>query len=138
MRREIGDPVELEGIAGQIGCRCSPLAFRRILANLIDNALRYGTRARITVTAEAGAAVLKVADDGAGIPSELVERLTGPFERLEESRGRHSGGAGLGLAIVKGLAESHGGSLSLANGAEGGLHAIVRLPSQPARPAVNA
>ena len=59
----------------------------------------------------------------------LAQRLTGPFERLDASRGRHSGGAGLGLAIVKGLAESHGGNLSLFNGSNGGLNAIVRLPT---------
>ena len=129
LRRETGDPVELDSVPAAILCRCAPLAFRRILANLIDNALRYGTWARISVSAETGLAVITVADNGPGIPPDLAQRLTGPFERLDASRGRHSGGAGLGLAIVKGLAESHGGNLSLFNGSNGGLNAIVRLPT---------
>lgn len=127
-RRETGDEVAVAAGDQPLLCRCAPLAFRRILANLIDNAIRYGTRARVVLRADGDTVVMRVLDDGPGIDSDLVERLTAPFERLEPSRGRHSGGAGLGLSIVKALAESHGGCLILENRSPHGLRATVRLP----------
>ena len=72
---------------------------------------------------------IAVEDDGPGVPAAALERLTGPFERLEPSRGRQTGGAGLGLAIVKALAASQGGSLSIENRPQAGLLAVIRLPA---------
>ncbi|WEX07975.1 ATP-binding protein [Chelativorans sp. AA-79] len=126
IRREAGDPVILEATEGPLYCRCAPLAFRRILSNLIDNAIRYGRRARLRVQLTEDV-VLTVDDDGPGIPGDKIEAMTEPFERLEPSRGRRTGGAGLGLSIVKALVESHGGSLVLANRSDGGLRAQVHL-----------
>lgn len=128
IRREAGDDVAAATDDAPLYCRCPPLEFRRILANLIDNAVRYGARARLVLRAEDGFGVLTVNDDGPGVPVALMARLTEPFERLEPSRGRHSGGSGLGLSIVKALAESQGGRLELDNDATGGLRATVRLP----------
>lgn len=128
-RCETGDDVQLAAGSGSLPVKCSPLTFRRILANLVDNAIRYGTRARVSLENRGATIELVVTDEGPGIPEELIARLTEPFERLEESRGRHSGGAGLGLSIVKALAESQGGSLALENGATGGLRATIRLPA---------
>lgn len=129
MRSEAGDVVTVS--AGEIAlpCRCGPLAFRRILGNLIDNAIRYGERARVTLEIEDGHVAIIVIDEGPGIPDALIASLTEPFTRLESSRGRHSGGAGLGLSIVKALAEAHGGALRLANRPTGGLEATVLLPA---------
>ncbi|WP_338721915.1 ATP-binding protein [Devosia sp. XK-2] len=128
LRREVGEPVALLAGHGPLLCRCPPLAFRRMLGNLIDNAIRYGKSARVEL-GEADGVLLTVDDDGPGIPFALAERLAQPFERLEPSRGRRTGGAGLGLAIVKALAESNGGSLMLENRAGGGLRASLRLPN---------
>lgn len=133
-RRETGDDVGIAAGERPLPCNCAPLTFRRILANLIDNAIRYGTRARVTLHDEAGRIEVIVTDNGPGVPEALIARLTAPFERLDESRGRHSGGAGLGLSIVKALAESHGGSLALENRTTGGLRATVRLPAGAASP----
>jgi signal transduction histidine kinase len=135
MRRDAGDEVAISAGEKPIACNCGPLAFRRILANLIDNAIRYGARARVTLLDEGKTVAIIVLDEGPGIPEALIARLTEPFTRLESSRGRHSGGAGLGLSIVKALAETHGGSLHLENRTTGGLRAKVTLPivAAPAR-----
>ena len=128
-RRELGQPVEdATAATGALAVRAAPLAVRRILDNLADNAVRYGGAARVRAWAEDGAVLVAVEDDGPGAPPEALDRLTAPFERLEPSRGRGEGGAGLGLAIVRALAERHGGTLTLANRPEGGLSAVVRLP----------
>ncbi len=129
MRRETGDRVDIEVRGEGLLARCSALAVRRILGNLVDNAVRYGERARISVWRDEEAISLMVGDDGPGVPGEWLDRIADPFERLEQSRSRNSGGAGLGLAIVKGLAESYGGSLVLRNGKDGGLIALVSLPA---------
>lgn len=131
-RRDIGDAVEVEVPAGPARCRCAPLALRRILANLIDNAIRYGARAHVSLAIEREWVRIAVTDEGPGVSKEFLDRLTEPFERLETSRGRHSGGAGLGLAIVKGLAQSHGGGLTFETASNGALRAIVRLPAAAA------
>lgn len=105
---------------------------RRALRNLIDNALRYGRRARVTVAREDGFAVVVVEDDGPGIPDDEIARMLEPFTRLEASRSSATGGAGLGLTLASAIAEQHGGSLHLANRWEGGriagLCATLRLP----------
>jgi len=72
--------------------------------------------------------VIRVRDQGPGIPQEELERVFEPFYRLESSRNRDSGGTGLGLTIARDIAQAHGGSLRLANPAGGGLEAILRLP----------
>lgn len=127
VRREMGDAVVLAAGEGA-SARVAALAFRRMASNLIDNAVRYGGSAQIGLRTEGGRAVLSVCDEGPGVPGEQLSRLGAPFERLETSRNRATGGAGLGLAIVRGLAEAQGGSLFLFNRAEGGLCAEVRLP----------
>ena len=72
-----------------------------------------------------------VEDDGPGIPDALIEAAFEPFRRLETSRNRGTGGSGLGLAIARRGVAAHGGSLVLANRAEGGLRATVSLPRGP-------
>lgn len=130
MRREAGDDVGFAAGSDPIYCRCSPLALRRILANLIDNAVRYGTQARVVVRRENGTVVITVTDKGPGVPANLIPRLTAPFERVDSSRGRHSGGVGLGLSIVKALAASHDGTVDIENRTTGGLRVVVRLPGE--------
>ena len=106
------------------------LSMRRVVLNLIDNALRYGEKeVSVAVRAEAGAAVLEVADRGLGIPASEAERLKQPFTRLEVARS-DKGGAGLGLAIVERVVRAHRGSFELLAREGGGLVARVRLPFQ--------
>jgi two-component system osmolarity sensor histidine kinase EnvZ len=104
------------------------MSMRRVVLNLIDNALRYGEgEVRVTVRAEDGAAVLEVADRGPGIPATEAERLKQPFTRLEVARS-DKGGAGLGLAIVERVVRAHRGSFELLAREGGGLLARIRLP----------
>jgi two-component system, OmpR family, osmolarity sensor histidine kinase EnvZ len=104
------------------------LSMRRVVMNLVDNALRYGEKeVSISVRAEDGAAVLEVADRGPGIPASEAERLKQPFTRLEIARS-DKGGAGLGLAIVERVVRAHRGSFELLARDGGGLIARIRLP----------
>ena len=109
-------------------------AVQRVVANLVDNAVRY---AATTVTVDVrdgaeGGAVVSVADDGPGIPAEQREHVFERFTRLDHARSRDAGGAGLGLAIVRELVRSQGGEVSLEDNAPG-LRAVVRLPETPTR-----
>jgi signal transduction histidine kinase len=105
-----------------------PIALKRLLANLVDNALKYGHVARGRVFSEGETAVIEIDDDGPGIPPGELDRVFEPFFRGEPSRNRETGGIGLGLAVVRSLARAHGGDVILANRPEGGLRASVRLP----------
>jgi len=107
--------------------RFAPLAMRRAIGNLVDNALHYAGGAIEVATARKGALVLvEVRDRGPGVPSSELERLKRPFTRLNEARSG-SGGAGLGLAIVERIARAHGGRLELAAREGGGLVARLTL-----------
>ncbi len=99
-------------------------ALRRAFANLIDNAVRYGRSAAVTLTTDAGT-VIEIADHGPGIPEADRERALQPFQRLEPSRNRDTGGTGLGLAIALAVVKRHGGELTLLDAPGGGL--IVRV-----------
>lgn len=105
-----------------------PVALRRLTANLVGNALKYGLRARGRVFIEGAEAVIEIEDDGPGIPVEEIERVFEPFYRGEPSRSRETGGAGLGLAVVRSIARAHGGDVALTTRSGGGLTARVTLP----------
>jgi signal transduction histidine kinase len=93
----------------------------------VDNAVKFGTRATIAV--EDGAAlVIRVRDEGPGIPFDELERVFEPFYRLESSRNRDTGGTGLGLSIARDVAQAHGGSLVAQNLPGRGLEALLVLP----------
>ncbi|MCL4674117.1 MAG: HAMP domain-containing protein [Sphingomonadaceae bacterium] len=102
---------------------------RRALRNLVGNAVRYGRTARVEVLDQRGQAVLRVDDEGPGIPPERIPEMLEPFARGEGSRNRQTGGTGLGLAIARAIAEQHGGTLVLVNRPEGGLRVEIRLPA---------
>ena len=101
---------------------------RRALRNLIENALRYGETASITLERHGEWAVLAVEDEGPGIPPDQVAAMLEPFRRGEASRNRGTGGAGLGLTITRAIMREHGGELILSNRPERGLRAEMRLP----------
>jgi signal transduction histidine kinase len=123
---EVGSMVSLEGKALD-AVQGKPRALKRCLRNIIDNALKFGQRAVITVE-DGDTLVIRVADEGPGIPEEMLERVFEPFYRLESSRNRDTGGTGLGLSIARDVVQTHGGSVTLRNRPEGGLMAELRLP----------
>jgi signal transduction histidine kinase len=105
------------------------VALRRIVANLADNALKYGEAAHLALVADGNWFVLTVDDEGPGIPAAQRELLLEPFTRLEASRSRGTGGAGLGLGIVRSLVEAMGGSVAIGDAPGGGARITVRLPA---------
>jgi signal transduction histidine kinase len=106
------------------------LALKRAFGNLIENAVKYGKIASVTVEALPDAVQVTIRDNGPGIPPEDIERAFAPFVRLEPSRNPETGGFGLGLTIAQAIIEGHGGRLSLANHSDGGLIVSVRLEHQ--------
>jgi len=105
-----------------------PIALKRALRNLVENAVRYGANAEVSVHQNKDHNIeIRVADSGPGIPTEDMERVFEPFTRLESSRNRETGGAGLGLAIARSIVRSHGGELTLRNLTAGGLEAKISL-----------
>ena len=116
---ETGEKVILEG---------DPMALRRLFANLLDNAVKFGGGARARVFRRDTNAIVEIDDDGPGIPTQDGERVFEPFYRREPSRNRQTAGAGLGLAIVRSIARGHGGDVALVNRLGGGLTARVQLP----------
>jgi signal transduction histidine kinase len=124
---EMGSLVSIEGGAAR-PFTCKPQALRRCLTNLIANAVKFGTRAAVIVADDAAALVIRVQDEGPGIPADELERVFEPFYRLESSRNRDTGGTGLGLSIARDVAQGHGGSLILRNLPSRGLEAVLTLP----------
>ncbi|RKS74354.1 signal transduction histidine kinase [Actinomadura pelletieri DSM 43383] len=107
-----------------------PGRLARIVGNLLDNAERHaGSAVRLSLGAEAGAAVLRVADDGPGVPPADRERIFERFVRLDDARSRDEGGAGLGLPLARELARAHGGDLTVGEAPEGGALFELRLPA---------
>lgn len=106
-----------------------PLALKRCLGNLIENAIRYGQRAEIEVHDDTTELTLIISDHGPGIPEDALTRVFEPFYRLEPSRNLQTGGSGLGLSIARNIARGHGGELRLENRTDGhGLRALLTLP----------
>ncbi|MDG0855266.1 ATP-binding protein [Roseateles puraquae] len=120
---ETGAAVSFEGPPAVV--HADPVALRRVLDNLVGNALRYAGNARVRVDLAAGVTRLIVDDDGPGIPDAELERVRQPFRRLESSRNRDTGGTGLGLYIAQQLVRRQGAVLVLGNRPEGGLRAEV-------------
>lgn len=125
--RDGGAAVTLAGSCGA-PVQTRPKALRRILTNLIDNALKYGGAADIVLArSDAGQCTVRILDPGPGIPEAMLEAVFEPFFRLEGSRSRDTGGTGLGLAIARQLAGTMGATLTLHARPEGGLEARLTL-----------
>lgn len=119
-----GDRVEEGAIAPRIIAPARFHALGRALRNLIENAVRYGGNARISLESDAGFAVITIDDDGPGIDPEKLETVTRPFVRLSDD----PRGTGLGLSIASTIIHDHGGALTLENRPQGGVRQNVRLP----------
>lgn len=107
---------------------CRHHALRRALRNIAENAVRYGERARMHMQDMGEQVMIRIEDDGPGIPAERMEDMFSPFVRLEESRNQETGGIGLGLSIARTIIRSHGGEITLKNRPENGLEVSIELP----------
>jgi signal transduction histidine kinase len=125
---DMGEPVEL-GATPRMVLSLRATWLRRALRNLVGNALRYGKVAHVSLQREGREAVIRIEDEGPGIPEGEIASMLEPFTRGEASRNRHTGGAGIGLTLARAIADQHGGRLVLANRVGGhGLVAELRLP----------
>lgn len=127
---DTGRAVQFSGPA-HLALPARPVALRRAIGSLLDNALRYGEQAEVALTESNGEAVVEILDHGPGIPAEMREKVFAPFFRLEGSRSRETGGTGLGLASARAVIHRHGGQISLHDGADphaGGLLVRINLP----------
>ena len=123
-----GAAVEAQ-VSPELTVELRPNAFKRALANLIDNAAAHGDHVRVTAAARiTGGVEIVVEDDGPGIPEDRYEEAFKPFNRLDESRNQNEKGVGLGLAIARDMARGLGGDLVLERSVMGGLRAVMRLP----------
>jgi signal transduction histidine kinase len=114
-------PVHLEA-------RVRPLALKRAVANLVDNALKYGSEAVVTLANGGNTLDITVEDNGPGLPEDMLRAVLEPFVRLDVARPRDTIGFGLGLAIVARVVERENGEFALRNRSEGGLAAHISLP----------
>jgi signal transduction histidine kinase len=115
---EHSDPVPVE---------IDVLGVRRVLDNLLENAIKYGDRARIRLRTESGSAIAEIYDEGPGLPDDEIERAFEPFYRSEAARASEKSGSGLGLAVCRSIARAHGGDVRLLQSGEGFL-AEMRMP----------
>jgi two-component system OmpR family sensor kinase len=127
---ELGDSgadVRFEG-PERLTVEANMAAVRRILANLLDNALKFAGHARLRLEVSGDAALVIVEDDGPGVPADMSEAIFEPFRRLEPSRNLATGGVGLGLAIARNLARGHGGDIVMDRPAPAGARFVFSLP----------
>ena len=122
---DLGQPVSVRGEPAPAPVQSAGL--RRVVSNLVNNALRYGKRADVSVLSSGDAVHIVIEDQGPGIPAAQLDAVMKPFYRLDASRSRLTGGSGLGLYIARDLVARQGGVLTLANRAEGGLRATIEL-----------
>jgi signal transduction histidine kinase len=126
--KDAGAEVELAETPRWVLVDCRPIALRRALGNLIENAVKYGRSARVSLLPEPDRLLIQIDDDGPGIPEDRQEDVFQPFLRLEDSRNRETGGTGLGLAVARTIVRAHGGDIHLSNRKGGGLRVTVSLP----------
>ncbi|EOD54360.1 ATP-binding protein [Aeromonas molluscorum] len=124
---DMGQPVHFEA-EGKLVYACRANAMRRVLQNLVGNALKYAGEVEVRLEPSPQELIIRVLDQGPGIAQDQLDEVFKPFVRLDEARNTESGSVGLGLSIARTLVHQHGGELTLHNRAEGGLEARIRLP----------
>jgi two-component system, OmpR family, osmolarity sensor histidine kinase EnvZ len=103
-------------------------AFKRAVANLVNNAARFAEHVNVSAARQNGALTVEVEDDGPGIPEAEHEHVFRPFYRIDHARNQDSGSTGLGLAIARDIARIHGGDIALSRSPLGGLKAVLKVP----------
>lgn len=126
--QDAGQQISLAAPASLAPVTTRPRALRRIVGNLVDNAVKFAGAAEVVVAPGDGLLLITVLDRGPGIPAHQLQAALLPFVRLEASRNRDSGGTGLGLAIAQRLAQALGATLELKARDGGGLEARLSLP----------
>jgi len=127
---DVGADVRFAG-AERLVLAVRPHLLLRLLRNLIENAVKYGERARVALVVADTTVTITIDDDGPGLPPAAIDRLLQPFERLDSSRSRSTGGTGLGLSIARAIADLHEAALSFTTPPEGGLRVSLTLPMPP-------
>ena len=122
----VGKDVTLEN-SERAPVEVDALGMRRLLSNLVENAVKYGDKAKVRLFTEQQEAVTEIRDEGPGLPEEELERVFQPFYRAPAARASNKHGTGLGLAVCRSIARAHGGDVRLTRG-DHGLVAQVRLP----------
>ena len=122
-----GEPVTFDGPRG-VTISCRPTALRRAISNLVDNAIKYGKIALVTLSPGPEHVTVTVEDEGPGIPWNEREKVFEPFYRADRSRNPNTGGVGLGLCVTRSIVWEHGGDIALANRKGGGLSVRLKLP----------
>ena len=125
---DTGEPVTFSGPRG-VTISCRPAALRRAVSNLVDNAVKYGGSAAVSLIPETERVVITVEDQGPGVPPSEREKVFEPFYRIEGSRNPNTGGVGLGLSVTRSIMWEHGGDISLATRKGGGLSVRLELPA---------
>jgi signal transduction histidine kinase len=124
---DAGEPVTYSGPRG-ITISCRPIAIRRAVSNLVDNAVKYGKSASVSLIPDSERVVITVDDEGPGIPRSEREKVFEPFYRIGSARNPETGGVGLGLSVTRSIVWEHGGEIILGNRKGGGLSVRVELP----------
>lgn len=124
---EMGAEATFDG--GQLVIEGDPIGLRRVVTNLVENAVKFGQKARVSLLRDGDSVLISVEDDGPGLADGEIERVFEPFYRVDPSRAPATGGFGLGLSVARSIARAHGGDVTLANREAGGLVATVRLPA---------
>lgn len=126
--KDLGWDVAFTEVESDALIRGRPVELARALKNLLENAIRYGKRARVSFAVENGLCRIEIEDDGPGIPKELQDQVFEPLFRIEQSRSLTTGGHGLGLHIARKITRGHGGDIKLRNRQPYGLTAMLELP----------
>jgi len=121
-------PIEVEIKEAPLVVPVRRHAFKRAVANLVNNAARFAEHINVSAAKQNGALTVSVEDDGPGIPEGEREEVFRPFYRLDHARSQDSGSTGLGLAIARDIARIHGGDIALSRSALGGLKAVLKVP----------
>ena len=127
---DAGEKVAFSG-PRDVTISCRPMAMRRAISNLVDNAIKYGGKADVTLAAETGRVVITVEDEGPGILRNEREKVFEPFYRIDSARDPTTGGVGLGLSVTRSIVWEQGGDISLSARKGGGLTVRVELPLGP-------
>ena len=126
---DTGAPIEFDPPPQPVLYSCRRVALKRAFSNLIDNAIKYGNVAKVSLRELDGEIEVTVDDEGPGIPEEHLEHVFTPFFRVDASRGRGAGGVGLGLSTAQAIIQGHGGTIRIQNRAGGGVGVRVSLPT---------
>jgi signal transduction histidine kinase len=127
---DAGEKVTFSG-PRDVTISCRPTAMRRAISNLVDNAVKYGGTAAVTLGPESGRVAITIEDEGPGIPRSEREKVFEPFYRVGSSRNPDTGGVGLGLSVTRSIVWEHGGEINLGSRKGGGLSVRLMLPSGP-------